>query len=95
MLECERRAIANRRVELYRYTSIDGRSKYFKAAFYPYNKIKAHAVLDNGVERFAKGGYCVLSFARKWEPVSNEPEAAVKALNRKRDESSRSRMAVP
>ena len=78
--------MASRRVGLYKYTSIDGRWKYVKAVFYPNNKIKAHAVLDDGIERVAKGGYYVLSFARKWESVGNDPETAVKALNRKRGE---------
>lgn len=78
--------MASRRVGLYKYTAIDGHWKYVKAVFCPNNKIKAHAVLDNGLERAAKGGYYVLSYARKWEPVGNDPEAAVKALNRKRGE---------
>ena len=51
--------MASRRVGLYKYTSIDGRWKYLKAVFYPNNKIKAHAVLDSGIERLSKGGYYV------------------------------------
>jgi len=56
--------MASRRVGLYKYTSIDGRWRYLKAVFYPNNKIKAHAVLDKGIERVAKGGQYVLSYAR-------------------------------
>ena len=78
--------MASRRVGLYRYTSIDGRWKYVRAVFYPNNKIKAHAVFDTRIERVSKGGYYVLSYARREEPVGNDPEAAVKALNRKRGE---------
>jgi hypothetical protein len=51
--------MASRRVGLYKYTSIDGRWRYLKAVFYPNNRIKAHAVLDKGIERVAKGGQYV------------------------------------
>ena len=43
-------------------------------------------MLDKGIERVAKNGQYVLSYARKWEPVGNDPEAAVKAMHRRRGE---------
>lgn len=78
--------MASKRVQLYKYTKLDGRWKYRKAVFYPNNRIKPHAVqTPTGEQTIKDGNYC-LSYARRWEPVGNDPIEAQRLLLRKRGE---------
>jgi integrase len=56
------------------------------AVFYPNNRIKPHAVMTPDGEQTIKDGYYVLYYARKWEPVGNDPNEAQRLLLRKRGE---------
>ena len=78
--------MANRTVQLYKYTKLPTGWRYCKAAFYPNNRIKPHAVLTPDGEQTIKDGYYALSYARKWEPVGNDPIEAQRLLLRKRGE---------
>jgi integrase len=79
-------ASKHKRVQLYKYTKLDGRWKYSKAVFYPNNKIKAHAVMTPTGEQTIKDGYYVLSYARKWESVGNDPVESQRMLLLRRGE---------
>ena len=78
--------MANRTVQLYKYTKLPTGWRYCKAVFYPNNRIKPHAVLTPDGEQTIKDGYYCLSYNRKWEPVGNDPAEAVRLLMKKRGE---------
>ena len=78
--------MANRTVQLYKYTKLPTGWRYCKAVFYPNNRIKPHAVLTPDGEQTTKDGYYALSYARKWEPVGNDRIEAQRLLLRKRGE---------
>ena len=78
--------MANRAVQLYKYTKLPNGWRYCKAVFYPNNRVKPHAVLTPDGEQTIKDGYYCLSYNRKWEPVGNDPAEAVRLLMKKRGE---------
>jgi len=78
--------LANRTVQLYKYTKLPTGWRYCKAVFYPNNRIKPHAVLTPDGEQTIKDGYYCLYYNRKWEPVGNDPAEAVRLLMKKRGE---------
>jgi len=56
--------LANRTVQLYKYTKLPTAWRYCMAAFYPNNRIKRHAVLTPDGDRIIKDGYkhhCILA----------------------------------
>ena len=65
--------MANRTVQLYKYTKLPTGWRYCKAVFYPNNRIKPHAVLTPGGEQTIKDRNYCLFYNRKWEPVGNDP----------------------
>lgn len=77
--------MANRTVQLYKYTKLPTGWRYCKAVFYPNNRVKPHVVLTPDGETIKDGYYC-LSYNRKWEPVGNDPAEAVRLLMKKRGE---------
>ena len=78
--------MANRTVQLYKYTKLPTGWRYCKAVFYPNNRVKPHAVLTPNGEQSIKDGYYCLSYNRKWEPVGNDPAEAMRPLMKKRGE---------
>jgi hypothetical protein len=78
--------LANRTVQLYKYTKLLTRWRHRKAVFYPNNRIKPHAVLTADGEQIIKEGYYCLYYNRGWEPVGNDPAEAVRLLMKKRGE---------
>jgi len=78
--------LANRTVQLYKYTKLPTGWRYCKAVFYPNNRIKPHAVLTPGGEQTIKDGHYCLFYNRKWEQVGNDPAEAVRLLMKKRGE---------
>ena len=78
--------MANRRIQLYKYTKLPTGWRYCKAVFYPNNRVKPHAVLTPNGEQTIKDGYYCLSYNRKWEPIGNDPAEAVRLLMKKRGE---------
>jgi hypothetical protein len=79
--------MASRRVNLFKYVNLPGVGwRYCKALFYDNGRIKAHAVLTPTGEQVVKDGYYVLSYARKFEPVGNDPTEAARQLFKKRGE---------
>lgn len=78
--------MANRTVQLYKYTKLPNGWRYCKAVFYPNNRVKPNAVVTPTGEETIKEGYYCLSYNRKWEPVGNDPAEAVRLLMKKRGE---------
>jgi len=78
--------LANRTVQLYKYTKLPTGWRYCKAVFYSNNRIKPHAVLTQDGEQTIKDGNYCLFFNRNWEPVGNDPAEAVRLLMKKRGE---------
>ena|ERR1019366_8694206 len=79
--------MAHRTVLLYKYIKLpDIGWRYCKAVFYPNNRVKPHAAMTPDGERTIKDGNYVLSYARKWEPVGNDPIEAQRMLLKKRGE---------
>ena len=78
--------MANRIVQLYKYTKLPSGLRYCKAMFYPNNRIKPLAVLTPGGDQTVKDGCYCLFYNLKWEPVGNDPAEAVRLLMKKRGE---------
>jgi hypothetical protein len=78
--------VAHRKVQLYKYVLLDSGWRYCRAAFYENNRIKPHIVLTPDGEAAFKGGQYYLGFARKWEPIGNDPAEAHRLLLKKRGE---------
>lgn len=78
--------MAHRKVQLYKYLLLDSGWRYCRAAFYENNRIKPHVVLTPQGEVTLKDGQYYLGFARKWEPVGNDPGEAHRLLLKKRGE---------
>lgn len=78
--------MAHRKAQLYKYVLLDSGWRYCRAAFYENNRIKPHVVLTPQGEVTAKGEQCYLCYARKWEPVGNDPAEAHRLLLKKHGE---------
>ncbi len=78
--------MSNRSVQLYKYVPLSTGWRYCRAVFYPNNRIKPHAVLTPTGDQVIREGQYYLHFARRWEPVGDDPQDAFRALMLRRGE---------